>query len=169
MRVARALALAAALSLSLPAARAGFSKYDYSGGGSGAKPPKHVHCTAEALGQEIEVANDAEAPPFTFESLGCKCEKADDVVFVSCPADADASYGVIGTKIDFRYAKLDNMTLEGANLEEAKFDYASCNGCSFAGATLDEADMDYMKASSANFTAATLDGADMVSACGRAL
>ena len=64
---------------------------------------------------------------------------------------------------------LDNMTLEGANLEEAKFDYASCNGCSFAGATLDEADMDYMKASSANFTAATLDGADMVSACGRAL
>ena len=96
-------------------------------------------------------------------------EKADDVVFVSCPADADASDGLIGTKIDFRYAKLDNMTLEGANLEEAKFDYASCNGCSFAGATLDEADMDYMKASSANFTAATLDGADMVSACGRAL
>ena len=146
------------------------SKYDYSGGGSGAKPPKHVHCTAEALGQEIEAANgDAEAPPFTFESLGCKCETANNVVFVSCPADADASYGLIGTKIDFRYAKLDNMTLEGANLEEAKFDYASCNGCWFAGATLDEADMDYMKASSANFTAATLDGADMVSACGRAL
>ena len=145
--------------------------FDYgSGGGGGGGKPQHVHCTAEALGQEIEAANgDAEAPPFTFESLGCKCETANNVVFVSCPADADASYGLIGTKIDFRYAKLDNMTLEGANLEEAKFDYASCNGCSFAGATLDEADMDYMKASSANFTAATLDGADMVSACGRAL
>ena len=128
--------------------------------GGGGKPA--VHCTAEALGQEIEAADgDAETTPFTFESLGCKCETANNVVFVSCPADADASYGIIGKKIDFRYAQLNNMTLEGANLEDAKFDYASCNGCSFAGAELSNADMDYIKASSANFTAATLDGAEM--------
>merc|ERR1712072_813440 len=77
-----------------------------------------------------------------------------NMVYLSCPSGVDASSGDIGRTIDFRYAKLENMKFDGANLEKAKFDYAVCKGCSFVGAEMSGADMSFAKMDDSNFSGA---------------
>ena len=147
------------------------------GGADGGE--KSVHCTEESLEKEHSFVDNAMPTTFSFKGLGCECATDGNIVYLSCPSGGDASNGDIGKTIDFRYAKLQNMKFDSANLEEAKFDYAVCKGCSFVGAEmsgadmsfakmddstfssadLEDADMDFMKANGGNFTAANLKGA----------
>jgi uncharacterized protein YjbI with pentapeptide repeats len=129
------------------------------GGADGGE--KRVHCTEESLEKEHSFIDNAMPTTFSFKGLGCKCAKDRNMVYLSCPSGVDASSGDIGRTIDFRYAKLENVKFDGANLEKAKFDHAVCKGCSFVGAEMSGADMSFAKMDNSNFSGAGLEGAGM--------
>lgn len=129
--------------------------------GGGADGKKSTHCTEESLAVEHDVSTGETPSSFSFKSLGCECATKHGVTYLSCPSGADASNGDIGKATDFRYAKLNDMNFNGANLNGARFEHANCKGCTFVGAKMRDADMSYAKMGGSDFSQANLEDADL--------